>query len=506
MKIEINAQKEVKKLHNFWNHIHWHPTDGIEDDWAKRQLDRIAKDKVAQTVRMYTMFEDIVSMDENGNLQYDFTLNDQRMDYMIKKGFNLFVDYNFIPPCIAVDPEQKSESERYKGKFISSSYPRDYKLWEEICRVYTQHIVDRYGLEMVTTWRIQCFNEPDLTRYWRPDADNYDVNKAITEYLKLYDHFAKGVKSVSKQIRVGGPSFAGKSEWWEPFFEHISKGTNYATGEVGSPFDFFSIHTYGSGMKSLNAGDKYEFGKTLINLQNKHEIATRYGFGDIEIIVDEWGLCSTGFRDMEACPTFEFRNSEFYSAQFAQLVDKYVEADAPVSKMLMCVCGTYGLTKDFMGYRSLFTLNDFPKPVYNAYVLLAKLGSALLECGKAPENTGVFPTIDVDGKITIMAYHTDDDMFNKVDDVNVTLSLKGLNGVYKMTKYLIDETHCNSYTKYKEFGSPINPDQWQREVIGQAGKVVPMEAPCGIVADGEYELPLTLTNDCMYMIELEPIK
>ncbi len=104
MKIEINTQKRVKRINNFWNHIHWHPTDGIEDDWAQRQLEKIAKDKVAQTVRIYTMFEDMVTMDDNGELQFDFTECDYRIDYMHGLGFNLFIDYNFIPPLYCCSP------------------------------------------------------------------------------------------------------------------------------------------------------------------------------------------------------------------------------------------------------------------------------------------------------------------------------------------------------------------------------------------------------------------
>lgn len=506
MKTDIYFNESVKKIHNFWNHIHYHPTDSIEDDWGKAIIDRIAEDGVAKTIRIYTMFEDIVSIDDKGELIYDFTLNDLRMDYLVKKGFNLFVGYNFIPPVIAKNPEQVSESERYKGKTICNSQPSDYTLWQKICRDYTQHIVDRYGIDLVSSWRMQCYNEPDLTRYWKPDGDDCTEEKQQTEYNKLYDHFAAGVKSVSGKISIGGPSIAGKKGFLDAFFTHITKEKNYVTGKIGTDLDFFSIHTYGIGMKGLNAGDEFRSDSTLNATLEYHEKAKRYGLGEKEIIVDEWGLCSTGFKDMTSCPKFEFRNSEFYSAHFAKLICDYVKADAPVEKMLMCVCGQYNLKKDFMGYRSLFTLNMFPKPIYNAYVLAAKLGNTLVNCTPSPENTGIFPTIDSEGKITIMAYHTDDDMENTSEDVSLTLCLKDLSGVYKMTKYCIDKTHCNSYTKYKELGSPYNPDQWEREIIGQAGKIRPMENAKGVSINGDYDIPLTLTNDSMYLIELTPVK
>ena len=69
----VDAGDIVKQQPNFWNHIHFHPTDAIEDDWGRNILDQIAADSVAKTVRMYAMLEDIVTMDEQGKLQYDYT-------------------------------------------------------------------------------------------------------------------------------------------------------------------------------------------------------------------------------------------------------------------------------------------------------------------------------------------------------------------------------------------------------------------------------------------------
>lgn len=42
----------VKKLPKFWNNAVFHPTDGVEDPWGKRILDRMAKDGALQTVRI----------------------------------------------------------------------------------------------------------------------------------------------------------------------------------------------------------------------------------------------------------------------------------------------------------------------------------------------------------------------------------------------------------------------------------------------------------------------
>ena len=72
------TDKIIKKQQNFWNHALFHPTDAIEDAWGKRLLDRFAADCAVRTVRIYAMLEDIVYLDENGKLQYDFRVSDLR--------------------------------------------------------------------------------------------------------------------------------------------------------------------------------------------------------------------------------------------------------------------------------------------------------------------------------------------------------------------------------------------------------------------------------------------
>ena len=93
-------------LNNFFSHIHFHPTDAIEDDWGRAILDRIAEDGAARTVRMYAMLEDIVKTGEDGRFVYDFRDNDTRLDYLVSKGFGILLSYNFIPPCISSDKDE----------------------------------------------------------------------------------------------------------------------------------------------------------------------------------------------------------------------------------------------------------------------------------------------------------------------------------------------------------------------------------------------------------------
>ena len=59
----------LKQQPNFWNHCIFHPTDAIEDPWGRRILDKISDDGAIGMVRIYSMFEDIVYISENGKLK-----------------------------------------------------------------------------------------------------------------------------------------------------------------------------------------------------------------------------------------------------------------------------------------------------------------------------------------------------------------------------------------------------------------------------------------------------
>ena len=97
MQVKINVESRTGTIRNFWNHIHFHPTDAVEDRWGREILDRVAADKVAKYVRLHTMFEDLVRRGKDGGLLFDFSDTDNRLDYMVSKGFKLLLCFDFMP-------------------------------------------------------------------------------------------------------------------------------------------------------------------------------------------------------------------------------------------------------------------------------------------------------------------------------------------------------------------------------------------------------------------------
>ncbi len=463
MQITVHNKVE-KQVKNFWNAIHFHPTDAIEDAWGQRILNRVAEDKVAKTVRMYTMMEDIVSVDADGNLQYDFTENDVRMDYMVQKGFDLLLSYNFIPPCISSDPDEVSKvckkATRYKGKFIVTAPPKDYKLWEEICYNYTKHIVERYGFERVKQWKLQCFNEPDSRSFFMRSEENRAIK--AKEYCKLYDAFEAGIRRVSDDLFIGGPALAFFCDFLDVFLTHVR--------ETKKKMDYICFHVYGTGPDALNAGGEITVENCMRLLRDTMAHIRAQGFGHLPVYIDEWGASNAGFHNREECPKLIFRENEVYSAFFVKWYTAILREGYPIEKMMICLSGQHEMEADFTGFRNFFTLNFFQKPIYNAYMLSAKLGEEVLLL-KEEDGVTVFATKDAKENVQILLCNADETFSAQASEKTVTLKLEGFEEAYQVKKYIIDKTHSNAIDLYERIVENEQPTEAQIDQIREADKL-----------------------------------
>ena len=48
MQINVNAAANGSLKKNFWNNVHFHPTDAVEDVWGQEVLNKFAQQKCAQ--------------------------------------------------------------------------------------------------------------------------------------------------------------------------------------------------------------------------------------------------------------------------------------------------------------------------------------------------------------------------------------------------------------------------------------------------------------------------
>ena len=491
----------VKEQENFWNGCLFHPTDAIEDPWGKRILDQIAEDKACHTVRIYTMFEDIVSMDEEGNLHFDFQLSDLRLDYMVEKGYTLLLAYAGIPNCIArEDNAKKSNSKnktRYKGKMWNTSPPKSPELWEEICYQYTKHIVERYGVERVNSWYCQCFNEPDGRGFFMSE-EPMNTMRRVEEYVSMYEGFARGVRRAGTSIPVGGPTLALSTFFLEEFLKLVKK--------KNLELNYITMHFYGTDPPYLTAGEHgLSVWGNIARQRPKIDIIKKCGFGDTPIIVDEWGASAMGFYNIEECKFLIFRETEINAAYYVRFIYYLMRSGLNIKRLLICLSGQHEMTEDFSGFRNFFTLNFIKKPIYNAHILASKLGKQILRCSADmltsyptyKDTVTVVPTKHEDGSYAILLCYGEGNLLMDIEDREETLEFEEDLKGKKVTVWCIDKEHTNPYRFAQKMGWKDLTEE-QIEVLREEGNLKPIYV-------GEYTggIKLHLTAGATFLITVE---
>jgi len=482
----------IKQQPNFWNHCIFHPTDAIEDPWGRRILDRIAADRAIGMVRIYAMFEDIVYQDENGNLMYDFRLSDLRLDYLVERGYDILIAYAGIPDFLSenggVKTSVSKNKTRYKGKMWNTAAPKDYAVWEEICYEYTKHLVDRYGIETVSKWRVHCFNEPDIPSFFRGDLGREEADTLVrcSEYCQLYRGFERAVRRVSEQIRIGGPALAHRILFLDHFLKYVKKNR--------LKLDYIALHNYGTSTKKLNEGDRIAVESVIEKHGRYLETIKENGFEDTEIIVDEWGASSQGFFNREECPALMFREHEVYSAYYAKLIRRMIDFDPKLSKLMICLSGQHEMVEDFSGFRNFFTLNFIAKPIYNAYVLASKLGMGLLSVSCENENVSVVPTKHENGDYAVLLSYSSQYFEEDIPTLTETVSFEEKIADRTVTVWCIDRNTTNPYRLYQKMGMDV-PNREELALLREEGRLKPVR-----IQKGEEPLVLKLLPNCTYLI------
>lgn len=486
--------KILKKQPKFWNHALFHPTDAIEDPWGKRILDRISEDGAIHTIRIYSMFEDILYRDENGTLCYDFRLSDLRLDYLLEKGFQPLIAFGGIPDCIAASTNSQvsiaKNKTRYKGKMWNTSPPKDYAEWEEVCYEYTKHLVERYGKDAVDGWYCHCHNEPDGS-FFMNDLDKEDPNRQqvkCREYCKLYDAFVRGVRRASKGIKVGGPGLAHRFDFLEYLLAHVK--------ETGVELNYLALHTYGTNVRRVGDGTRPLATENhfAYSIDPYMEIIRQYGFEDTELIFDEWGAAAQGFFNIEECPAYIFRENEVYSAYFTKLIYQLIESGINISKLMICLSGQHEMVTDFSGFRNFFTLNFITKPIYNAHLMTSKMGDNLLKASYDQENLFVVPTKDENGNHSVLLTYCSKYFAEDLPDLTEEITFDADIADKTVTVFCIDKEHNNPYRMWERAGKPEMTEDVLNS-LREEGKLKPVK-----VQKGSEPLILKLTSNCTYLI------
>jgi len=452
--------------------------------------------------------------DAQGNPVYDWTIVDRIFDTYLKNGVRPYVQIGFMPEALSVKPEPYrhhwTPAAKYDEIYTGWAYPpKDWAKWEELVYQWAKHSLEKYGKDEVLKWYWETWNEPNIG-YWRGSRE---------EFFRLHDHAIKAVRRAIPEAKVGGPDLAGGAggDFLKSFIEHCIKGKNQATGETGTPTDFLSFHAKGQ-PQNINGRVQMGISNHLRDIDAAFNVIARYPEMKGKPIV-------IGESDPEGCAACQganlaYRNGTMYSSYTAASFPRKLDlADKHGVNLEGALTWAYEFEGQpyFAGFRTLAT-NGIDKPVLNVFRMFAKMDGFrlpvtsdsavslpdLLRSG-VREKPDVSALAAMDGKkITVMAWHYHDDDL-RGPDAEVRIDLLGApKGVPKVKRYLIDETHSNSFTAWQAMGSPQQPTAEQLATLEQACKLAEVEeAPRFIEEEKLSAVMLTLPRQGVSLLELE---
>lgn len=409
----------------------------------------------------------VYNEDEHGNAVYNFAYVDQIYDGLLKAGVKPVVEVSFMPKKLAFNPDSLHPF-WYKQNV---SPPKDMRKWDALMTALAQNLVGRYGIEEVSTWYFEVWNEPNI--------DFWNGIPRDKSYFELYEHTARALKAVSPRLRVGGPATAA-ADWVAPFLKYVN--------ERHVPLDFVTSHGYAddtidnlfpdnpSVPRDTPMDDRVCLAINKVRGQMKAA-----GKGDVPLFWTEWNVQGqsesrdTTFVGPALANTIRACDGSVDMMSFWTFSDVFEEG-GPIPKPFE---GNFGL-------RAEFGIN---KPSFYDFALLHRLGNERLQ--NASKN--VIVTRTADGAVALAAWNLLDPAENgqpaSVGKPKVMrFEFKGVPARAKVTVERVDDEHGNVLPVYAGMGKPVYPTPQQ---VDEMNRRTALPAPEQMtLKDGRLELTL----------------
>lgn len=462
----------------------------------------------------------VFTVDAKGKPVYDFTITDKTFDEFEKAGVRPVVELGFMPKDLAAKVPGVNEYQvRYPKNTMSGASnnpPRDYALWGELVRRYTEHLVQRYGKDKVSTWYFEVWNEPDID-YWHGTPEQYD---------KLYDYAVDGVRKALPNAIVGGPASTGPASdkasiFLNNFLKHCLNDKSAANGRP-IPLDFISFHPKGH-PTVIDGHVQMGLANELNAAAKGFSIVASYPkYAHLPIILSEADPEGCAACSMKVNPANAYRNGPLYPAYTATAIKSLFDLQDRYKVNLIAMLSwsfEFEGKEYFEGFRTLST-NGIDKPILNVFRMAGLMAGERVSTsstGQIPLNdilsSGVRKSDDVDAFATksdheaavmLWDYH-DEDVPAAGADVQVTIS--GVPSNVKrvlLEHYRIDETHSNSYHVWKAMGSPQSPTEAQYSRLKEAGQLELLSSPKWLdVTDGKVTIATALPRQATSLMHLK---
>ncbi|MEZ0537056.1 helix-turn-helix domain-containing protein [Caldicellulosiruptoraceae bacterium PP1] len=451
---EIDLQKHPEKIYHKWKTL---LTVGKAKDIlfaeVQRQLQIIQKEIGFKYIRFHGIFDDemmVYNEDQNNNPIFNFSYIDRVIDFILSIGLKPFIELGFMPSKLA----KTNNTIFYRKSIISMPY--DINKWNLLIKEFINHLIFMYGKKEIEKWYFEVWNEADFTNLFWFDKEE--------DYFILYKNTYDTLKSISKDLKVGGSSFVRIDD---ENFTWVRDFIKYCLENSCKP-DFITYHCY-----PLRTGyiTKTDISMSLIS-ENENYLSDfinrinlllkEYNMENIDKYITEWNS-TTWHRDLTNDTCYK---AAFITKNITQNMDK-VEG-----------LGYWTFTdfieeihvpkETFHGGLGFFTINGIKKAGYYAYWLLNKLGTKVIDSGEY-----YYVTSSCKGyQVLLFNYCHFDKLYCNRDLSNINirerynvfkdnfykeinLSLKGFkSGKYNIRKYYVNQNHGSAFDTWIKMGAP----------------------------------------------------
>jgi xylan 1,4-beta-xylosidase len=391
------------------------------------------------------------------NSSYNFSYVDQIYDGLLANGVKPYVEMSFMPRKLAADPNMLHVFWYHPNV----SPPKDYAEWDKMIAAFGAHLIARYGIDEVATWKFEVWNEPNLD-FWggRPNQPTY---------FELYDHTAHALKSVSPLIQVGGPSTA-QAAWVTPFLAH-AKAENV-------PVDFVSTHVYANDKAEDVFGTHEDIPRDQMvyrSVKKVHEQILASPYPNLPLIFSEYNasyanepnVTDSDYMGPWLANTIRLCDGLTESMDYWAFSDVFEEQGV--------------VRTPFYGGFGLVAADHIPKPALNAFAMLHKLGDQRI----AVASDSVLATKTPDGlALALWDYAPPTGTGAQYtmpegpagSPKTFILDLKGVPANAKADVLRVDDDHGNVLKTFDAMGRPpADLTQEQVAKLRAAGQMAPAE-------------------------------
>jgi xylan 1,4-beta-xylosidase len=385
---------------------------------------------------------------------YNFSYVDQIYDGLLEIGVKPFVELSFMPRKLAKDPNL-TQSFWYRPVV---SPPADYAKWDAMITALARHLIDRYGIAEVSTWKFEVWNEPNL--------DFWGGSPRQETYWQLYDHTAKALKSVSARLQVGGPTTA-QAAWIPAFLAHVI--------EQHIPVDFVSTHVYANDTaKDVFGTDESIPRDEMVyrSVKKVHDEIAQSALPQLPLIFSEYNASYANEPNVTDTPYIGpwLANTIRQCDGLTDSMDYWSFSD---------VFEEQGVVRSpFYGGFGLIAAGSIPKASFHAFSILHKLGNRRIKV----DSTSALATTDSKGNVVLAlwnyapptgtgaSYTTPPQIAgpDRTFEVRLEHIAKGAH----VAMWRVDERHGNVNAAYDAMGRP--PGSLSRDQSAQLKKAAMM--------------------------------